>query len=58
MGARGALNATPISRLDGRPTRIAKRLRAYVIRLKLTITSSNRPGGLGEIYSVKDYINK
>jgi len=58
MGARGALNATLISRLDGRPTRIAKRLRAYIIPLKLTITSSNRLGGLGEIYSVKDHINK
>jgi len=58
MSARGALSAIPISRLDGRSTRIAKRLRAYIIRLKLTITSSNRPEGLREIYSVKDYINK
>jgi len=58
MSARGALNAIPISRLDERSTRIAKRLRAYIIRLKLTITSSNRLEGLGEIYSVKDYINR
>jgi len=58
MGARGALNAIPISRLNRRPRRIAKRLRAYIIRLKLTITSSNNLEGLGEIYSVKDYINK
>jgi len=27
------------------------------MRLKLTITSSNRPGGLEEIYSAKDHIN-
>jgi len=58
MGARAALNALPISRLDKRSTRIAKRLKAYIIRFKLTITSSNRFEGLGEIYTVKDYINK
>jgi len=58
MGARGALNVILISRLDERSTRIIKRLRAYIIRLKLTITSSNKLGGLREIYSVKDHINK